>query len=286
MKKIFTRQEAIEFLECSEDIRPQRIIEGLEKRGYTNVEKVGRGNKLTFSCEFPDDTDEQCYCIFKNILIEEYEYNSKLNYDLILNIIDFHVNNKEFMTIEEIAKELKMNPKTLYKHRKKLEGKILKIKEECPHRVMAHDYVLNNIEDITELYYDTVLVAYHTYLDDINKRYSKDNRCELAIFRNKVNNSFITLKRPKDEEFEIIKKSMNKEGNKFLASYPLWIYNEEGREMNEWFKQKVFQLILQENGYDYTFFIRLYEVTEELKNDEEFLDFIKRAIKFKNERCD
>ena len=77
---------------------------------------------------------------------------------------------------------------------------------------------------------------------------------------------------------------MNKEGNKFLASYPLWIYNEEGREMNEWFKQKVFQLILQENGYDYTFFIRLYEITEELKSDEEFLDFIKRAIKFKNER--
>ena len=92
-----------------------------------------------------------------------------------------------------------------------------------------------------------------------------------------------TLKRPKEEDFEVVKKSMNKEGNKFLASYPLWIYNEEGREMNEWFKQKVFQLILQENGYDYTFFIRLYEITEELKSDEEFLDFIKRAIKFKDE---
>ena len=61
MKKIFTREEAIEFLNCNENIRPYRIIEGLEKCGFKNIEKVGRGQKISFICEQPDDTDEQCF---------------------------------------------------------------------------------------------------------------------------------------------------------------------------------------------------------------------------------
>ena len=41
--------------------------------------------------------------------------------------------------------------------------------------------------------------------------------------------------------------------------------------------------LLKENGYDYVFFLRLYEITEDLKNDKEFLDIIKKAIEFKSQ---
>ena len=43
MKRTFTKSEAIEFLECNENTRPYRIIEGLEKCGFKNVEKESTG---------------------------------------------------------------------------------------------------------------------------------------------------------------------------------------------------------------------------------------------------
>ena len=74
MKVSFSKQEAIEFLGCNENARPCRIIESLEKHGFRNIEKIGRGNKITYVCEYPDDTDEQCYYLVKDLLINEFGY--------------------------------------------------------------------------------------------------------------------------------------------------------------------------------------------------------------------
>ena len=68
LKRIFTREEAILFLNCNPNSMPCRIIEGLERYGFKNVEKIGRGKKINFICEQSDDTDEQCYYMFKEIL--------------------------------------------------------------------------------------------------------------------------------------------------------------------------------------------------------------------------
>ena len=86
------------------------------------------------------------------------------------------------------------------------------------------------------------------------------------------------------ETFETVKETMNEQGNKWMATYPLWIYDGEERKLNEFLKQRLFYMILKENGYDYVFFLRLYEITEDLKNDEEFLDVIKRAIKYNSNK--
>ena len=48
MKRTFTKAEVIKFLGCNENTRPCRIIEALENFGFKNVEKVGRGNKITY----------------------------------------------------------------------------------------------------------------------------------------------------------------------------------------------------------------------------------------------
>ena len=92
MKRTFTKAEVIKFLGCNENTRPCRIIEALENFGFKNVEKVGRGNKTTYICEQSDDTDEQCYYLFKDILINEFGYAKKFDYNLCLDIINFHIN--------------------------------------------------------------------------------------------------------------------------------------------------------------------------------------------------
>lgn len=52
--------------------------------------------------------------------------------------------------------------------------------------------------------------------------------------------------------------------------------------LNTYLTQRLFSLILSEYGYDYVFFRRLYEITEELKYDKELLEVINKAISFKN----
>lgn len=283
MKKIFTREEAVLFLNCNENARPCRIIEGLEKCGFKNIEKVGRGQKISFICEQPNDTDEQCYYMFKDILINEYGYGKSFDYNKALDVIDFHINNTEFLSIKDIAKHLEISEGMLYKHRNRLKGKILKQKEIYKTQVMGHDYENNIDEDITDLYYDSIMVIYKNTINQLIKDYGDFKNSNISIFRNRKNNSFMLMRNDDNcESFEVVKETMNEQGNKWMATYPLWIYESNGRRLNEFLKQRLFYLILKENGYDYVFFLRLYQITEELKHDEEFLEIIKKAIRFKN----
>lgn len=82
------------------------------------------------------------------------------------------------------------------------------------------------------------------------------------------------------DTFQFLKESMEAVGNKFIASYPVWFNLHSNPVMNTHLKQKIFQLILNENGYDYVFFLRLYEITEDLKHDKELLNVITKAIKY------
>lgn len=283
MKRIFSKEEAISFLNCNPNAMPCRIIEGLEKCGFKNIEKVGRGQKTTFICEQPDDTDEQCYYMFKDILINEFGYGKNFNYDKALDVIDFHINNTEFLSLENIAKHLEISVKTLQRHKQKLNGKILKESKECKKQVMAHNYIEDNIEDITDLYYDSIMVIYKNMIEQLIRDYGNYGDVVISLFRNKKTNSFMIIRNDENKEsFEVVKETMNEQGNKWMATYPLWIYEDGKRQLNEYFKQRLFFLILKENGYDYVFFLRLYQITEELKHDEEFLEIIKKAIRFKN----
>lgn len=283
MKRIFSKEEAISFLNCNPNAMPCRIIEGLEKCGFKNIEKVGRGQKTTFICEQPDDTDEQCYYMFKDILINEFGYGKNFNYDKALDVIDFHINNTEFLSLENIAKHLEISVKTLQRHKQKLNGKILKESKECKKQVMAHNYIEDNIEDITDLYYDSIMVIYKNMIEQLIRDYGNYGNVVISLFRNKKTNSFMIIRNDENKEsFEVVKETMNEQDNKWMATYPLWIYEDGKRQLNEYFKQRLFFLILKENGYDYVFFLRLYQITEELKHDEEFLEIIKKAIRFKN----
>ena len=98
------------------------IIDALEKRGFKNVQKIGRGENITFSCEYPDNTNEQEYYILRDILIDEFGYSKSFNYSDVLNIIDFYINNKEYITLDDIVESIgnKISISTLSRHRYKL----------------------------------------------------------------------------------------------------------------------------------------------------------------------
>lgn len=282
IKRIFTKQEAIEFIGCNNEARPYRIVEGLERLGFRNIEKVGRGKNLTFSCEFTDDTDEQCYYIFKDILINEFDFGKNMDYDKVLSLIDFHITNIDFLSQLDICEILQINTSTLTKYRKRLDNKILKNIDKCQKKVMGHDTDKDVRIDITDLYYDFILKVFRKELMKIYTKYPKSLRSEIAIFRNKRNKSFIILDAT-TEDFEDIKVAMDNQMNNYIASYPLYLLdNNEELIRNQFLSQRLFQLILNENGFDYVYFLRLYEISEELKNDEELLNLIKRAIKFLN----
>lgn len=284
LKRIFTKQEAIDFLECNPNAMPKRIMEGLEKKGFKNVEKVGRGQKINFICEQSDDTNEQCYYMFKDILINEYGYGKNFDYDKALEVINFHINNKEFLSLKDIAKHLEISERMLYKHREKLNGKILKQSKSCKEKVIGCNCDDSINEDITNLYYDSIMAIYSETIKQLVRDYGNNPNAIISIFRNKKNNSFIMIRNDENNQtFEFIKESMDEQGNKWVATYPLWIVDDEDKKLNELLKQRLFYFILKENGYDYVFFLRLYEITEDLKNDKEFLDIIKKAIEFKSQ---
>lgn len=284
MKRIFTRQEAIDFLECSSNIKPCRIIENLGKKGFKNIEKVGRGEKLTFVCDFPDDTDEQCYYIFKDILINEYGYGNNLDYNKVLEFIELHIDNKNYISQSDMAEILELSPKTIGKYRKRLENKILKSINDCKKVVMGHETDTGIDKDISELYYDVVLRVFKTELNKLYQKYEKSLLSRVAFFKNKRTKSFIVLDERCDS-FSDVKESMVTSGNNYIASYPLYILGDNFQLVrNNYLAQMMFQLVLRDVGFDYVFFLYLYEITEELKQDKEYLDLIKRAIQFKNQQ--
>lgn len=217
--------------------------------------------------------------MFKDICINEYGYDCRFDYNKALSVIEYHILNNDFVSIKEIAQDLKITEKTIIKHRKLLSGRIIKDKQQCIKRTFAMNSETKVREDITDLYDDTIVVAFRNCKLSIFNRFNND-KDEVAIFKNKKNHSFELIHRDEDT-FELVKESMEQNGNKFIASYPVWFNAfSKNRYLNCHLTQKIFQLILIENGYDYVFFLRLYEITEDLKHDEELLDVINKAINY------
>lgn len=297
MKRTFTKQEAIEFLECNQNAMPSRIIEGLERYGFTNVEKIGRGKKLCFICEQSDDTNEQCYFIFKDILINEYGYGKSFDYDRALDIIGFHITNKEYVTLENIADELKIpSSSTISKHRKRLSqiGKqidkaLVKTTNDCDKKVFGGIQLEDKestIKDITSIYETVIMVSYYKTIKELRDKYEVSAKHEFAIFAKYSTQDYQLIKRDKKDysDFLLVRDLLLKDGYKFIGSYPLW-HNVASTEpyINPYLKEMIFRVNLKCHGFDFVFYRRLYEITEELKYDDELLNIIKKAIKHKNE---
>lgn len=274
----FTKEQALKFTNQNNSTRPIRIKNTLEKMGFSKVEIVGRGKNLIFKCYKSNSTNEQYYYMFKDICINEYGYSSKLNYDKVLLIIDYHINNKLFKSLEDIAKDLNISIRTLSRHRDRLCGNILKHKEHCKVKTYAHHIDSNVIKEITELYNDTIKVAYGTQIQYLKENFKVSTKTYVSIFTNKKLKSFKLIQTDSDN-IDFIRESLNITGNKLIGTYPLyWSVEKDKEEINPHLAQKIFQLILTEHGFDYVFFLYLYELMDDLKYDGELLEIIKGAI--------
>lgn len=295
MKRTFTKSEAIEFLECNENTRPYRIIEGLEKCGFKNVEKVGRGDKVIYLCEQSDDTDEQCYYLFKDILINEFRYTKNFDYDLCLEIINFHINNDEYVTLEEIVDTIKVNtsPSTISRHRAKLSRKItngiktyglVRNTDDCKKKPFAKDTYTQEIKDITDIYETMILNSFKTQLTKLSNT-PKEIGYYATILYNKKKQDYklIIVNRSITDDIKSIIDDMRNEGYEHKGTFVVW-HNLLGDEpvINDMLYRVLFSVNLKTFGFDFITYKRIYRITKELEDDEEFLEIIKKAIKYKN----
>lgn len=195
--------------------------------------------------------------------------------------------------MDEIAVELgNISKSTLSLHRKRLSkiakvnGKkmIVKDKNDCDKRTYARITDSEEVEDITKIYEDVIL---HNYYNIIKKLYDENEvsaKVELALFVKYSTQDYQIVRRDKKHEdnFRLVKDLLIKDEYKYIATYPMW-WDVATTEpyMNPHLKRKIYEINLKCHGFDYVFYKRMYEITQELKDDEEFLEIIKKAIKFK-----
>lgn len=281
----YTREQVIKLLKCNQKAQKNWIIKKLQEK-YDIVSTIGRGKNIVFICKMCDDTlstPEGAYKAFKNILIEEYGFSSNFDYDAVLRLIEFHINNNKPISNKSIGTSLNISERTIYNYRKRLKLNILKDTNECKKVTMGRNIKTLLDEDITKFYNDVIIPAYNSELKKIHKMYFGKINVEVAIFTNSETHSYeiITME---EHNFEFIKKTMEKAGNQYIASYPVIHKKGDVIKINGHLKQKIWELLIREFGYMFIYDLRIYEIHEDLKNDNELLNFIKLAIQHSKEK--
>ncbi|SCI13041.1 Uncharacterised protein [uncultured Clostridium sp.] len=285
LETIYTREQVIKLLKCSEKAQKNWIIKKLKKI-YDTVETVGRGKNIIFICKIDNNslnTPEGAYSAFKNMLIEDYGFNSTFDYDAVLKLIDFHIYNDKPISNENIAINLDISDRSIYNYRNKLKSNILKDTKDCKKIIMGRNIKTSLDEDITNYYNDVIIPAFNRELRKIHKTYFDKINTEVAIFTNSKNNSYELVTR-EEHNFEFIKDAMKEAGNTYIATYPVIHTKGDKIFINKHLKNKIWELIIKEFGYMFKYDLRIYEIHEDLKNDKELLEFIKLAIKHRNKK--
>lgn len=282
---IHTKEQAIGLLKCSEKAQKNWIIKKLQGI-YDTVETTGRGKNIIFICKIDDDrlnTPEGAYNAFKNMLIDDYGFSSNFDYDAVLKLIDFHIYNDKPISNENISNDLEISDRSIYNYRNKLKSNILKDTKDCKKIIMGRNIKTSLDEDITNYYNDVIIPAFNRELRKIHNNYFDRLNTEVAIFTNSKNNSYELVIR-ESHNFDFIKKNLEDNGNKYIATYPVMHTNGNKIFINKHLKNKIWELIIKEFGYMFKYDLRIYEIHEDLKNDKELLKFIKLAIKHRNKK--
>lgn len=278
----YTREQVIELLACNDKARKNWIIQKLEER-YNTVETAGRGKNIIFICKIDNgslNTPEGAYNAFKNMLIEDYGFKGGFNYDAILKLIEFHINNDKPISNDEISQNIGVSERVIYNYRKKLKKDILKDSKDCKKVTMGRNIETLLDEDITNFYNEVIIPAFNSQLKYIHNNYFNKINTEVAIFTNLDTNSYEIIAR-EEHNFEFIKKAMLKAGNEYIATYP--VIHKKGNliYINTHLKNKIWELLIKEYGYIFTYNLRIYEIHEDLKQNKELLNLIKLAIQYK-----
>lgn len=275
MFRTFTRFEAVKFINGRDDMQTCRIIEGLERLGFYNIQKFNRGKDLMLVCEYDETEESRCYYLFKDMLINEYGYGKKFDYNLVLKIIKYHMDNAKFLTIDEMSKELGISKQTLIEHRHKLIPNkselpnVLMPSIRCEAEVLAHpiDSPYGLLVDITDSYYNSIKITHKRLLEELYQQSEnyKTNEAIVVFYPNKISGF----------EVEVISKD-DKPKNEYLACNYLYSYNKTIKlNIKEW----IMTFILQQWGYDYRTERHKYTHNYECNN---LIDIINKSIIYAN----
>lgn len=291
---ILNYEQAITMVgECSGKIA--RIKDKLVKEaGFTSVETEGRGKKTVFNCYIEVDNIDNTEIYYKQFiqrLISDYGFTNRSDFNSLFKVLEFHLLNKEekkAMSLEEIAKEIGI-PKT------KLERFRRNLKEVLTNRETSEKVLfgLHEGENIYRKIDDDLLnqVIFKVYANEIKKieRMFPNPHIndEVAIFITDGGRDFQLIVRSAD--FERTKKDLLKAGCFYQSSYAVSfgskvVRNEHGRRViNDALKRKIFDLICKVNKIEDTVDRYIYTLTDEILNNEEFMNEMVNALTHRQE---
>lgn len=280
--------------ECSGKIA--RIKDKLVKdAGYSAVETVGRGKKTIFKCSIDIETTESSTEVyhkqFRQRLIESFGFGQRFDYESVLRVLEFHLINKEkkrAMSIEEIAMELGVPKRKLERIKTKL--KRVLTSRETSEKVLfglhEGENIYRKIDD--ELLNDIIYRVYARELKRIEEMFPNPHiKDEVAIFIDREVGTYRLV--PRTGDFDFVQKNLEKAGCYYQSSYAVSfgdkvVKDKYGKRiMSNFLKRKIFDMICRENGIEHTVDRYIYTLTEEVLQDDEFMDEMVGALYHREE---
>ena len=216
-----------------------------------------------------------------------------------MKIIKYHINNKEYITLDDIANdsELNISKRVLEIHRHKLSKKIsngmnsygiVRNSSECKRKPYGKDSYTQELKDITDIYENMILASFRNQLSKLYKTPKDKYHFATILYNSKLKDYKLAIsnKKYEDDTFEIINDA-RLDGYEQFGTYVIW-HNllTVNPTINKSLHTALFIVTLRTHGFDYVTFKTLYTITQELQDDEEFLDVITRAIKFMESKED
>lgn len=266
----------------------------VKEAGFSSVETEGKGKKTIFKClintEKTDNT-EVYYEQFKKRLIDDYGFSKRTDFKSLLKLLEFHLVNKEVkkaMSLDEIAREIGISPATIKKYRKNL--KEVLTDRETSDKVLfglhEGEYIYRQIDN--DLLNDIIYKVYASEIKKIDKMFPNPHISdEVAIFIDTKVGTYRLV--PRAGDFDFVKEQLIKAGCRYQSSYAVSfgervIKDDRGkRVISNALKRKIFDMICKENKIEDTVYRYIYTLTDEILNDDEFMNEFIHALNHKEE---
>ena len=183
----FTRDQAIEILNCKQDITNSRINYKLKKLLNAKIITIGRGDNVYFIAHAEvtevskqDQDKYYYYSTFKKYLIDCNFINTNTDYNKFLELIEIYIDNrieKQILTLDILRDKLNISKNTINRYNKLLqELNIIKSLKECEKKVIIKDTLTQEYKELDYNYYYNFLINRMNYfVNRINEIYLDEN---------------------------------------------------------------------------------------------------------------
>ena len=270
----FTKQEITELLNINPNEKNIRIINYMN-----NIFKIndnfdcyskGRGKNIEFKALI--EANSKDYLNLKLWLMNRYNFKTNYNYNLCLKLIYFLMNNNSLLTLEEIANPIGENISNVKKYRN------IMLNDLFTRQDLSRQQVYSDKEEIVDIdLYDSIQRTFKNTFKKICNSNQKNDYLEV-YYLDKEEESNYQVVGVNDNNYEDIVYSLEIKGYELVEKGYLYTNN----KINEYLKNKLYQLHLNLYGYEYLYIKSIYTLSQQFINDNEFKEKVTNAIEYYN----